>query len=112
MSRGRTSRRLLGDEKGLTLFELIVVMFIIGLVFWLGWHVIQMRRETVEPYHVLANIGLDMKHRRLALAQSRERAHRAKGDVAHTMYVDDRVILADLVDSALEFPDHAVASLA
>ena len=28
-----------------------VLMFIIGIVFWIGWHVVQMRQEAIEVQH-------------------------------------------------------------
>jgi hypothetical protein len=31
------------------------LMFIIGMVFWIGWHVIQHRRETAELNEVAKN---------------------------------------------------------
>ncbi len=55
MSRGRTARRVLSDEKGLSLLELIVVLVIIGLVAALSaptlyreWRHVQSKRAATS----------------------------------------------------------------
>src|SRR5690606_18740005 len=68
---------------------------------------LERRAEAVEPDHVLAHIGLDMQHHRLAGRRQRgERARRAMRDIADAMHVDHAMVLADLLDRALELADH------
>jgi hypothetical protein len=72
---------------------------------------LKMRAEAVEPDHVLAHIGLDEERGRLARAAQRgKRPGRAVGDIADPADIDDAVVLADLVDDALEFADHGWVS--
>src|SRR5205814_7187250 len=69
-------------------------------------------QETEQPDLVLAHMGLDREHDRLALRGQRlEGAGRAMHHVTDAADVDDVEVVAVAVDDAFELADHCAATL-
>lgn len=62
MSRGRTARRPLSDEKGFTLFELIVVLLIIGLMTALSAPTLYRQWRHAESKRAATSLAALLRH--------------------------------------------------
>src|SRR5690606_12272125 len=67
----------------------------------------------IEPNRILTHIGFDEERRcGSCTIQRSERARRTMHDIAHTIHIDDAVIVTDLIDKTLQLTNHAADSLA
>src|SRR5690606_21099677 len=74
---------------------------------------LQRRAEPIEPNRILTHIGFDEERRcGSCTIQRSERARRTMHDIAHTIHIDDAVIVTDLIDKTLQLTNHAADSLA